>query len=130
MLFIVIFDVGVETDMAEGEIRFGLLFYSKVESIPYWSKTSDGSNVKNNRSYHPKWKLKCIGWRFPKSKGIYEHVCIILWISSLQLNKVKYVLIFPYLSFLLLYSIYPIDVGFTVGRRRRAKNTIGLVHES
>lgn len=128
-LFMVIFDLGVKANMVEGEIRLGFVFDSGFESFPYWSKTDDGSNIKKRMSYHPTWKLKCVGWRFPKTKGNYEHVGIIHLASSRQLDQVKNALIFPDLSFLLMYSIYQMDVGFTIGRRRRAENTIGLFHE-
>lgn len=59
-LFIVIFDVGVETGMVEGEIRLSLVFDSWVESTPYWSKNIDGSNIEKSRSYQPSWKFKCM----------------------------------------------------------------------
>lgn len=78
----VAFYLGIEARMVEGETRFNFVPESGVESSPYWSKTSNGSNIEKHVGYHPITKLKYISRTFPKIKGRFEHVGIVPWPNS------------------------------------------------
>lgn len=78
----VVFYIGIEARMVEGETRFHFDPESEVESFPYRLKTSNGTNVEKCKGYYPIMKLECISLSFQKMRGKYEHVDIVPWPNS------------------------------------------------